>query len=592
MTTVAVEEVTWQLADLLSGQPTVDGLLDRAEAIAEEVAAHRDKVGQLDRSQLEQVMRRMGEMHDLAGRATSFSTLRFAADTTDPANGALMQHVQERLTSIRSRLIFFELEWSALPDQRAAELLSAPELTFCRHHLEVLRRMRPHLLSEPEERILTEKAVTGPMAWDRLFDELISGVELQLDGATVGLEEGLARLRSADRDKRRQAAQAITEGLAPGLRTRAFVYNTLLYDKAIDDRLRHFDHWLASRNLANEASDQSVEALVEAVRSRYDIAQRWYRLKARLLGVDRLADYDRMAPVAAEEPEVGWDEARTTVLDSYASFSAEMADIARRFFDERWIDAPVRPGKRPGAFCDYTVPSVHPYLLLNFTSRRSDILTLAHELGHGIHGVLASGQGIFHQEMPLTLAETASVFGETVTFGRLLGQTTDAESRLALLAEHVDGAVATVFRQTAMNRFEHLVHTARRHEGELSVDRLGELWADSQAEMFGDSVEVTEGYRSWWSYIPHFISTPGYVYAYAYGQLLSLSVYRRYEENGAGFVPRYLELLAAGGSDSPDVLARLVGCDLSDPAFWHGGLEIIEGELAAAEQAAADAGKI
>ena len=370
------------------------------------------------------------------------------------------------------------------------------------------------------------------------------------------------------------------------------MFNTLLADQATDDRLRSYSHWLASRNLDNEASDESVQALVEAVQRRYDIPQRWYTLKARLLGLDRIADYDRVASVADQDAEIGWNEARELVLGAYASFSPELADIALRFFEEQWIDAPVRPGKRPGAFCAYTVPSHHPYLLLNWTARRRDVLTLAHELGHGLHAYLARGQGVFHQSTPLTLAETASVFGETVTFGRLLAETTDPADRLALVAESMEGQIATVFRQTAMNRFEDRVHTSRRDEGELSVDRFGDLWIETQRDMVGDSVELTDGYRTWWSYIPHFIGTPGYVYAYAYGQLLALSVYREYEERGGDFVPSYLELLSRGGSQSPEELGRVVGVDLADPGFWDGGLDIIEQQLRAAERAAIDAGRL
>jgi oligoendopeptidase F len=331
---------------------------------------------------------------------------------------------------------------------------------------------------------------------------------------------------------------------------------------------------------------------VSAVRGRYDIPQRWYALKARLLGVDRLSDYDRMASVADSDEEFGWSNAKSLVLDAYASFSPELARVANRFFDEHWIDAPIRPGKRPGAFCAYTVPSHHPYLLLNWTARRRDVLTLAHEMGHGLHAYLARGQGVFHQTTPLTLAETASVFGETVTFGRLLSATTDPNARLALLAESLEGQIATVFRQTAMNRFETLVHTDRRERGELSVEQFNERWAETQAEMLGDSVEITNGYRTWWSYVPHFIATPGYVYAYAYGQLLALSVYRAYEEQGSDFVPRYLDLLSSGGSRSPEELGRIVGVDLSDPRFWDGGLQIVESQLEAAETAAIASGRV
>ncbi|MFN0092595.1 MAG: M3 family oligoendopeptidase [Acidimicrobiales bacterium] len=589
----AAADVAWDLEPLVEGGAAgVDALLDRADRAADELTGLKGRLAELGAGELADAMRRFAELEELLGRAGSYAGLRFAVDTAEPANGALMQRVQERSTAVGTRLLFFELEWAALPDEAAEALLADPGLAFCAHHLRSARRYRAHLLSEPEERILSEKSLTGASAWSRLFGELSAAIEAPLPERTVKLEEALSLLSHPDRTMRRQAADAVTAGLAPGLRTRAFIFNTLLNDKAIDDRLRSYPSWISSRNLANEASDSSVEALVEAVVGRYDIPQRWYRLKAQILGLDRLADYDRMASVAEAEAAFGWRAAREVVLDSYASFSGELAEVAQRFFDEGWIDAPVRPAKRPGAFCAYTVPSHHPYVLLNWTGKRRDVLTLAHELGHGVHAYLSRPQGVFHMGTPLTLAETASVFGETVTFGRLLEATGDPAERLSLLAESVEGAIATVFRQTAMNRFEHSVHTARRQEGELSVERFGELWAASQEAMLGDSVEVTEGYRTWWSYIPHFINTPGYVYAYAYGQLLALSVYRRYEEGGAAFVPRYLELLAAGGSRAPEELGALVGCDLADPGFWDGGLAIVEAQLQAAEAAARAAGRV
>ena len=299
-----------------------------------------------------------------------------------------------------------------------------------------------------------------------------------------------------------------------------------------------------------------------------------------------------MASVTAEDERVEWPRAKSMVLESYGAFSDELGDLARRFFDESWIDAPVRPNKRGGAFCAYTVPSAHPYVMLNYTYKRRDVLTLAHELGHGVHAALGGRQGIFHMATPLTMAETASVFGETLVFGRLLEQASTPESRLALLAESIEGSIATVFRQVAMNRFEHLIHTERREAGELAVERIGELWAESQSELLGDAVEVTEGYRAWWSYVPHFIGSPGYVYAYAYGQLLALAVYARYEEEGESFVPAYLELLEAGGSRSPEELGRIVGVDLADPGFWDRGLDIVERQLDDAEAAARDAGRV
>jgi oligoendopeptidase F len=587
-------DVAWDLEPLVDGRGVagVDAAMDAADAHAASIETRRGTIADLDAAGLAALMGEMAELAELIGKAGSYAGLRFAVDTSDPELGALMQRVEERGTAINTRVLFFELEWAALSDERVEELLADERLEFVRHYLRSARRYRPHLLSEPEEKILAEKDVTGSSAWSRLFDELTSAVTLDLDGETVALEQGLSLLASPDRAVRQAAAAAVTEGLAPGLRTRAFVFNTLLADKSTDDRLRSFPDWIASRNLANEASDESVQALVDAVQSRNDIPQRWYSLKAQLLGLDRLADYDRMASVATADAEFGWHEARDLVLDAYASFSPELADVAQRFFNESWIDAPMRPGKRPGAFCAYTVPSQHPFLLLNWTSRRRDVLTLAHELGHGLHAYLARGQGVFHQGTPLTLAETASVFGETVTFGRLLNATDEPEARLTLLAESLEGQIATVFRQIAMNRFENSVHTARREQGELSVDDFNRYWTESQAAMLGDSVELTEGYGTWWSYVPHFIGTPGYVYAYAYGQLLALSVYRQYQEQGEGFVGSYLELLARGGSLPPEELGKIVGVDLADPEFWIGGLNIIEQQLEAAETAALATGRV
>ncbi len=591
---LTASEVLWDLGPLLpeAGDQGLNDLLDAADGRVEELARRRGRIADLDAAELAEFMQEMSGLLDLVGRAGSFVGLDFATDTTDPARGARMQRVEERATAINTKLLFFELEWAALTDERVEALLADERLAFARHYLRSARRYRPHLLTEPEEVILTEKAMSGRSAWERLFEEQASSISVELDGAPTTLEAALARLHAPERDVRRAAAEAVTAGLEPGLRTRSFVLNTLLSDKAIDDRLRHYDTWISSRNLANEASDASVQALVDAVQGRNSIPQRWYALKARLLGIDRLADYDRMASVADVEAHVGWGNARELVLDAYGSFSGELADTARRFFDGAWIDAPARPGKRPGAFCAYTVPSHHPYVLLNWTSRRRDVLTLAHELGHGLHAYLARDQGVFHQTTPLTLAETASVFGETVTFGRLLEEVTDPNERLALLASNLEDQIATVFRQIAMNRFEHAMHTERREAGELSVERLGELWAASQAEMLGDSVEITEGYRTWWSYIPHFIGTPGYVYAYAYGQLLALSVYAQYEARGAEFVPRYLDLLRAGGSMAPEDLGKLVDVDLADPGFWDRGLDIIDRRLDETIAAAEAAGRL
>lgn len=580
----------WDLEPIVDGQGAggvrrlLDEALERGSRFAQR---YTGQVASLDGDGLREAMLELAAIMELVDRAGSYAMLQFTTDTADPARGALLQLVQERGTALETELLFFELEWAALEDDQAEALLdSGADLRFCAHHLRSARRYRPHLLSEPEEKVLAEKSLAASASWARLFGEQVSAIRVRVDADEAPLDVALSNLLSPDRELRRRTAEGVTAALEPGLRTRAFIYNTLLYDKSVDDRLRRYPHWLAARNLANEASDESVLALIHAVRGRYDIPQRWYRLKARLLGVDRLCDYDRSATIASSEPLFSYAQARELVVDTYSAFSAEAGAITRRFFDESWIDAPVRDNKRGGAFCA-TVAGVHPYVMLNYTARRRDVLTIAHELGHGLHAALAERQGIFHQSTPLTVAETASVFGETLVFERLLAESGSDAERLELLAGRIDDAIATVFRQMAMNRFEHLVHTRRRSQGELSVQDISQAWVESQGEMLGDAVEITEGYHSWWSYIPHFINTPGYVYAYAYGQLLALSVYGRYREVGSELVPRYLEMLAAGGSRTPEQLGEIVGIDLADPGFWDAGLKLVDDQLIEAESLAA-----
>ncbi|MFN8112420.1 MAG: M3 family oligoendopeptidase [Solirubrobacterales bacterium] len=607
MSTLAEEEQAggeagaWNLSDLIDldaagldaevadDKAAVNALLDESDRLAAAFAEELEgRVGELDGPGLRDAMERLARISDLVGRALNYAHLQFAADTENPEIGALLQRSSERATQIQTRLVFFELEWVAIDDDRAEELLATDGLDFCRHHLRMERRYRPHLLTAPEEKIVTELSLSGRGAWSRLFDELTSSIRVDLPGddEEVPLDVALSGLFDPDRDKRRQVAEAVTDALEPGLRTRAYVFNTLLQDKSTMDRLRSYPHWLATRNLANEASDESVQALVEAVRNRNELARRWYRTKAKLLGIERLADYDRMAVVGADDEQIGWEDGREIVLETFDSVSPRMSEIAGRFMNERWIDVPPRPSKRGGAFSASTVPSVHPYVLLNWTDRRRDVTTLAHELGHGIHQFLAAEQGVFHQNTPLTVAETASVFAEELVFGRLLEQADDPRSRLNLLAESIEGQIATVFRQIAMNQFEDRVHTTRRDEGELSAERFGELWFETQSELLGDAVEITDGYRSWWSYVPHFIGSPGYVYAYSYGQLLALSVYRLYVERGDEIVPGYLEMLASGGSRPPEELAAIVGVDLTDPGFWDSGLNLVAEQLDQAEAAA------
>jgi oligoendopeptidase F len=590
----ALEAATWNLQPLVesAGAEGVVRLLEEArERAAAFAQQHHGQVAELGPEGLVDAMHELAAISDLAGRAGSYAMLNFALDTTDPERGALLQRGRELGASIETQLLFFELEWNALPDERAESLLAADGLDFARHHLRSLRRYRPHQLTEPEERVMTELDVTGSAAIRRLYTEQLAAIEVDLPDSDepVSLEVALSRLLDPDRGVRERAARATSEALRPGLRTRAFLLNTLLADKATKDRLRDYPHWLASRNLANEASDESVAALIEAVSGRYELARRWYRLKAGLLGVERLGYWDRMAPVGESDDSIPYDEARAIVVDCYSGFSSELGEVAAGFFERGYIDAPPRPGKRGGAFCSYTVPSEHPYVLLNYTSRPSDVLVLAHELGHGVHAALARPQGIFQFTTPLTLAETASIFGETIVLNALLERAPDAAGRLSLLARSLDGAVGAVFRQVAMNRFEDGVHSARRASGELAPDRFAEVWLATQADLLGDAVEPDDDYGVWWSYIPHFVDTPGYVYAYAYGHLLALSVYGRYEQEGEGFVSSYLDLLRAGGSRPPEELGAIVGVDLSDPGFWNAGLDLIERQLEAAERAAEEA---
>ena len=586
------EEVAWDLSDLYGGgddprlESDVRGAEEAADAFRER---YHGAVAGLDAAALAGAIDELERIESVVTRAFYFAHLWFSTDMADPPRGALVARLTEQAAALDTKLLFFNLELAALDDERAAELAADPALESRRHWLESVRKFRPYLLTEPEERIFTEKSVSGVSAWARLYEELLGALRVSIDGDEVGLDEAMAKLYSPDRAERSRAAEAVTEALGPGLRTRTYIFNTVVLDKSIDDRLRGYETWITSRNLANDTTDEAVEALVQAAVSRYGVVQRYYRLKAKMLGLDRLAFYDRMAPIDKDTTPVAWGEARELVVEAYADFSGEVGDIVERFFRDSWIDAPVRQNKNTGAFCATNVPGGHPYVLMNFTGDRRSVLTLAHELGHGLHGVLAGPLGLFNARTPLTTAETASVFGEALTFRRLLGLEDDPLKRLNLLAGRIEDSIATVFRQIAMNRFEDAVHTERREQGELSIERIEELWLETQRQLFGDSVDA-DGYGTWWSYIPHFLGTPGYVYAYAYGFLFSLAIFRKYEVEGESMVEPYLDLLRAGGSRPPEELARMVGLDLSDPGIWASGIDALEAELDEAERLAVEIG--
>ena len=584
------EDVRWQLADLYDSTEVLEDDLrtaaDEAEAFAKR---YRSQIAACSAEELADALADYEAVQDRLGRASTYAFLNWATDTNDPERGALLQKVKEQATQIEQQLLFLEVELARLSDAQAEAFIEADALAGYRHYLETERLQKEHVLSEPEEKILSEKNVTGRSAWTRFFDETMGAMRFELDGEELTRQEILKKLYEPDRDLRRRAALAFTEGLDERERELTYVFNTVLADKASSDRLRGYDHWLESRNLSNEVDGETVEALIDAVTGRYDLVARFYRLKRDLLDLDELMDYDRYAPVGEADTRYGWSDARDMVLGAYGDFHPQMRDVAGRFFDEAWIDAPPAPGKRGGAFSHGAVPSAHPYVLLNYTGKPRDVQTLAHELGHGVHQTLAREQGVLQASTPLTTAETASVFGEMLVFQRLLAQEEDPRSRLKLLVSKIDDTLATVFRQTAMNRFEEKIHTARRSEGELPPERFSALWMETQEAMFDGSVTLGDHYRRWWSYIPHFLHTPGYVYAYAFGELLVLALYARYEAEGDGFSERYLDLLRAGGSDWPDALVAPLDADLTEPSFWQEGLGEIEALIERAEALAEEA---
>ena len=575
--------VRWKLDDLYPepADAAIDAdlarALEQATAFAER---HRGRLAELDAAGLAEAVDAYEAIQEPVARAGAYASLRFAADTAAAENGARLQRVQEQSTAIRNALVFFELEWVAQDDAAVAALLADERLAKRRHLLASMRRYRPHVLSEAEERLSEELANTGERAFGRLFDEILGDArfEVALGGETQSLseEEVLSLLYAPERETRRAGAAGLTAGLKQHARTLSFIFNTLVQNKATEDRLRRYETPLDARNLANEIDGDAVQALLAACDRGLPMVERYYRLKGRLLGITDLADYDRYAPTGEAERALPFDDARRLVLDAYRDFSPRMAEIAERFFEEHWIDAELRPGKRGGAFSAATIPDAHPYVLLNYTGNLRDVMTVAHELGHGVHQYLAREQGLFEQNTPLTTAETASVFGEMLVFRRLLKEEQDPKARLALLCGKLEDAFATVFRQAVMTRFEEKLHAARRSEGELPTPRINELWMEANRPMFGDAVALSDDYAWWWLYIPHFVHSPFYCYAYAFGELLVLALVKRYDEEGGAFVPRYLELLAAGGSDSPPALLQRVGLDITDPGFWDGGLALLE----------------
>ncbi len=584
--TTGAENVVWDLSDLYAGidDPGIEQDMQRAIARGDRLeAAYRGKLAALDPEELLEAIQEYEGIVEIAHKVGSFAHLIWSTDTANAQYGALLQKATEWESRLQQQLVFFELEWINAPEPFAQAMIAHPVLRRYRHWLEVFRLYQPHKLTEPEEKILAEKAVTGRDAWVRFFTEVMGATRYPFDGQDLTQSALLAKLYEPDRAARQRAAESLTGVLREKLPVLTFVFNTLAADKASDDRLRKFPTWISSRNLSNEVSDDVVNALIEAVTSRYDIVARYYTLKRAILGLDRLADYDRYAPLPAAEGSYQWDRAREMVLNAYRRFHPQVADFAGQFFSESWIDAAPQPNKRDGAYSASTVPSVHPYVFMNYTGSARDVMTLAHELGHGVHQYLSREQGMLQAHTPLTTAEMASTFGEMLVFSAMMEQESDPKVRLAMLGHKIEDSFATVFRQISMNRFEHGLHTARREEGELTSERISTIWLDTQRAMFGDSVEMTDNYGVWWSYVPHFLHTPGYVYAYAFGELLVMALFARYRQEGAPFAPRYLDVLCAGGSDWPEATLAPLGVDLTDPDFWKEGLGEIEALVAQAE---------
>ncbi len=575
----------WDLSDLYRGMDAPEVARDLGKAAADAKALKETWAGKLvavggDGARLALAVKAYETLSDLMGKLGSYAGLMYAANQTDPTRAKFYGDVSEKLTAIYSDLLFFELELNQIDDNALAKALGHADLARYKPWFDDLRKEKPYQLDEKLEQLFHEKSQTSRSSWDRLFNETMSGLRFNVEGEPepLTLEPTLNMMSSPEEAKRRAGAEAVAKTLKDNVRLFTLLTNTLAKDKVISDRWRGFKDVADSRHLANRVEAPVVDALVASVRAAYPrLSHRYYAMKARWLGMDKLSHWDRNAPLP-EKPErtITWAEAQETVLSAYAGFAPEMASIAKPFFEKRWIDAPVRPGKSPGAFSAATVPSVHPYVMMNYLGKPRDVMTLAHELGHGVHQVLAAKQGPLLAPTPLTLAETASVFGEMLTFQKLLSEAKDQRERKAMLAGKVEDMINTVVRQIAFYSFERKVHEERR-SGELTSDRLGEIWMEVQAESLGPAISFKPGYEVFWTYIPHFIHSPFYVYAYAFGDCLVNSLYGLYQEAHPGFVAKYFDLLKAGGSKHHSEMLAPFGLDARDPEFWNKGLKVLEG---------------
>lgn len=575
--------IRWDLSDLYSApdDPRLAADLDRVTGEADAfAAAYRGEIGAENGPSAETLLAALdalGALDDLSSRIGYYANLAFEANTQDSGIRNLLQRVEQRLTQVENATLFFRLEWQAVPDGPAEALIADPRLAEYAHYLHVLRLVRPHTLTEAEEKVVNEKDVSGVRAWQRLFAEQTGAlvIPIERDGETesLPLDAALTLMRAPERATRKAAHDAIYAELAKQEQMRAFIYDTIIQDRLTMDRLRHFADPMAERHMANEIEPEAVAQMLDVVEANYGLAHEYWRLKGRLLGIDRLTIYDQYAPLPQASGRLPYDQGKAIVLDALGQFSPRFADIARRFFDRNWIDAEVRAGKRGGAFCAGVTPSLHPYILCNYTDTQRDALTVAHELGHGIHDVLSGErQNIFNYHPSLPVAETASVFAEMTVFDYLVERQASPADQLALLAGTIEDIFATAFRQTVLARYEQKAYAARASD-RLTPEMLKEFWWDANAPYYGDALQMTDGYRWGWSYIPHFISTRFYTYAYVFGELLVLALYGMYREQGAAFVPGYIELLSRGGSAAPADLVKPLGIDFRDRAFWQKGFD-------------------
>ena len=573
----------WDLSDLY---PSPDSPLLEQDLVAATDAAtafhasYAGKLAGLSGDDFGQAIAEYERICETIYRAMSYAQLWYSSDVGDPARGGFYQGMQERVTDISSHTLFFTLEINHLEDDVLAAKLASPRTAHYRSWLRDCRVYRPHQLSDELERYVHDKSVAGRASWSRLFDETMARLRFPLDGESLTSAEVLHLMSDMDGAKRKAAAHSLSKVLNENVSLFTLITNTLAKDKEIEDKWRHYAKPWSYRNLSNQVEDEVVDALVEAVRGCYtQLSHRYYAMKAKWFGVESLDFWDRNAPLPdGDDRSYSWGEARDTVLDAYHRFSPDLASVGRRFFDSAWIDAPVRPGKSPGAFAHPTVPSVHPYLLVNFQGKTRDVMTLAHELGHGVHQVLASAQGALMADTPLTLAETASVFGEMLTFQSMLAALADPVRRKSLLAGKVEDMINTVVRQTAFYDFERRLHSERGH-GELSPERIGELWMAVQGESLGPALRLHDEYKVFWTYIPHFVHSPFYVYAYAFGDCLVNSLYSVYRGGAPGFQGKYLDMLKAGGTLRHKDLLKPFGLDAGDPAFWRQGLDVVVGMI-------------